>query len=89
MGNVMLFREIYSFPIPLWVHVCGTADVPLTTCRRDADFPLTLPQTLNAQEALQAVKNKRGDVADLDPQNAPESHQKGLSPKSPPPNLME
>lgn len=41
-------------------------------------YPLSLPQSSVRQEALQTIKYNRGDVQDLDPQNAPESRQKGL-----------
>ncbi len=71
-------RENHNFPKRLLSCVCGVADVMLTLCRRTADFPLTLPQTFNRQEALQTVKINRPDVQDLDPQNAPGSLQKGL-----------
>ena len=54
MHELMPFRENHNFPIRLFTCVCGAADVPLSLCRRTADFPLTLPQTLSRQEALQA-----------------------------------
>jgi len=76
MHNLMPFRENPNFLKRLLSCVCGAADVPLTLCRRTADFPLTLPQTLSRQEALQTVKYNRGDVQDLDSQNAPESSKK-------------
>jgi hypothetical protein len=79
MHSLMPFRENHNFKKRILTCVCGVADVPLTLCRRTADFPLTLPQTLSRQEALQTVKYNRGDVQDLDPQNAPQSHQKGSS----------
>lgn len=41
-------------------------------------YPLSLPQSSVRQEALQTIKYNQGDVQDLDPQNAPESRQKGL-----------
>lgn len=54
MHSLMPFRENHNFPKRLLSCVCGFADVTLTLCRRTADFPLTLPQTLSRQEALQA-----------------------------------